>query len=67
MNLDSILSFQITGLNSQGCSLVYPAAFDGIGVKSMKPFAYFLILLNFAKFEEDWTSSVLDILQGSPL
>ena len=29
--------------------------------------AYFFILLNCAKFEEDWTTSMLDILQGSPL
>ena len=29
--------------------------------------AYFLILLNCAKFEEDWTTFILDILQGSPL
>ena len=29
--------------------------------------AYFLILLNCAKFEEDWTTLILDILQGSPL
>ena len=36
-NLASVLSFELTGLNSQGCSLVYPAAFDGRGVKSMKP------------------------------
>ena len=36
-NLASASSFELTGLNSQGCSLVYPAAFDGRGVKSMKP------------------------------
>ena len=29
--------------------------------------AYFLILLNCAKFEEDWTTFILDILQGSHL
>ena len=29
--------------------------------------AYFFILLNCAKFEEDWTTFILDILQGSPL
>ena len=29
--------------------------------------AFFLILLNCAKFEEDWTTFILDILQGSPL
>ena len=28
---------------------------------------YFFILLNCAKFEEDWTTFILDILQGSPL
>ena len=28
--------------------------------------AYFLILLNCAKFEKDWTTFILDILQGSP-
>ena len=29
--------------------------------------AYFFILLNCAKFEEDWTTFILDILWGSPL
>ena len=29
--------------------------------------AYFFILLNCAKFEEDWTTFILHILQGSPL
>ena len=29
--------------------------------------AYFLILLNCAKFEKDWTTFILHILQGSPL
>ena len=28
---------------------------------------YFLILLNCAKFEKDWTTFILHILQGSPL
>ena len=28
--------------------------------------AYFLILLNCAKFQKDWTAFILDILQGSP-
>ena len=29
--------------------------------------AYFLILFNCAKFQKDWTTFILDILQGSPL
>ena len=29
--------------------------------------AYFFILLSCAKFQQDWTTLILDILQGSPL
>ena len=28
--------------------------------------AYFLILFDYAKFRKDWTTFILDILQGSP-
>ena len=29
--------------------------------------AYFLIFFDYAKFQKDWTTFILDILQGSPL